>query len=297
VATAADGLRFDHAIEAGLEVTPHYDAMLGKLIVHADTRESAIDRLVQALGQTELLGLPSNRAFLAACLDHPTFRAGQALIPFLASHAEGLREVLLRKELITPIAYGLAAILGQAAGLQGLPCPFARPLRLRQRGTVTALSVRETGEACLQLDALDGAAVPARPLYLARLPDGAVQCTLDGVTQRLRVARVGARRWHLQAGAVDWWLEDASFEPPVLAGQGQNATELRAPFNGRVVSVSAQVGQVLAAGDTAVIIESMKLEHSVASPGALTVAEVLVSTGQQVAPGQVLLRFVQESPP
>jgi geranyl-CoA carboxylase alpha subunit len=51
------------------------------------------------------------------------------------------------------------------------------------------------------------------------------------------------------------------------------------------------VGQVLAASATAVIIESMKLEHSLSCPGAVTVAEVLVSAGQQVAPGQVLLRF------
>ena len=291
VATPFSGLRFDHAIEPGTVVTPHFDAMLGKLIVHADTRTAAIDRLVQALGQTELLGLPSNRAFLAACLDHPTFRAGQALIPFLASHAEGLREVLLKKELFMPISYGLAAILDQTSGLQGLPCPFPRPLRLRHRGAVTALLVRETGAACLQLDAINGAAVPAQPLHLARLSDGAVQCTLDGVTQRLRVARVGARRWHLQAGAVDWWIEDASFEPPALADQGKNATELRAPFNGRVVNVPALAGQLLAAGETAVIIESMKLEHSLSTATVVTVAEVLVTSGQQVAPGQVLLRF------
>ena len=274
-----------------MQVTPHYDAMLGKLIVHADTRESAINQLVQALGQTALLGLPTNRAFLAACLDHPTFRAGQALIPFLASHAEGLREALLKKEQLIPISYGLAAVHDQTCRPQGLPCPFPRPLRLRQRGAVTALSVRETGAGCLQLDAINGAVVPARPLLLARLPDGVVHCTLDGVTQRLRVAGVGAQRWHLQVGAVDWWLEDASFEPPALFGLGGKVTELRAPFNGRVVGVPALAGQVLAAGETAVIIESMKLEHSLSTATAVTVAEVLVSAGQQVAPGQVLLRF------
>ncbi|WP_416208669.1 acetyl-CoA carboxylase biotin carboxylase subunit [Acidovorax sp.] len=78
------GLRFDHALEEGTEVTPHYDAMLGKLIVHAATRGDAIDALVRALTGTTLLGLPSNRAFLAACLGHPQFRAGQARVPFLA---------------------------------------------------------------------------------------------------------------------------------------------------------------------------------------------------------------------
>jgi len=164
VATPAGCLRFDHAIEVGTQVTPHYDALLGKLIAQADTREAAIDRLVQALGQTELLGLPTNRAFLAACLDHPTFRAGQALIPFLAEHAAELRETLLQKERSMAIPYGVAALFDPNAAGQGLPCPFPRPLRLRHRGTVIALSVRDAGAACLQLEAMDGA---ARQLHLA----------------------------------------------------------------------------------------------------------------------------------
>ena len=77
-------LRFDHAVEAGSEVSPHYDAMLGKLIVHAATRAEAIDQLTVALGELEVLGLPTNRAFLIECLQSEGFRAGAATIPFLA---------------------------------------------------------------------------------------------------------------------------------------------------------------------------------------------------------------------
>src|SRR5690606_798588 len=93
-------LRFDHAIERGSEVTPHYDAMLGKLIVHAADRGQAIDALVQALGQLEMLGLPTNRAFLAQCLQHPQFRAGEALISFLAGEADTVRDALSKRELL-----------------------------------------------------------------------------------------------------------------------------------------------------------------------------------------------------
>ena len=66
---------------------------------------------------------------------------------------------------------------------------------------------------------------------------------------------------------------------------------MRAPFNGKVVALPVAAGQALAAGDTVVVIESMKLEHSLASPAAATVAELLVAPGQQVSPGQVLARF------
>ncbi|MDR1969436.1 MAG: acetyl-CoA carboxylase biotin carboxyl carrier protein subunit, partial [Burkholderiaceae bacterium] len=74
-------------------------------------------------------------------------------------------------------------------------------------------------------------------------------------------------------------------------GAAQAATELRAPFNGKVVRIAAQPGQALAGGETVLVIESMKLEHSLSARTDATVTEVLVAEGQQVAPGQVLLRF------
>ncbi len=270
--------------------------MLGKLIAHAATRAQAIEALVQALGQTEVLGLPTNRAFLAECLAHPQFCAGQAPISFLAAEADALRGALLKKELLAHDQYGLAAVLTQNLVDRGLPCVFPRPVRLRHRDATTALAVQALGAGRWRVEpgASGGAAAAPRQLQFTVVADGAVQCVQDGVAQRVqyvRAAAAGAPCWHLQAGAVDWWLEDASLLPALRAGAGTGATELRAPFNGRVVQVAAVVGQLLAAGETAVVIESMKLEHSLAGTAAASVAEVLVSAGQQVAPGQVLVRF------
>ena len=115
--------------------------------------------------------------------------------------------------------------------------------------------------------------IAAHPLHAVRVP-----------------APGDAVRWHAQSGAVDWWIDDLSYAPPDTAAAAQ-AAELRAPFNGKVVALPVAAGQALAAGDTVVVIESMKLEHSLASPAAATVAEVLVAPGQQVSPGQVLARF------
>ncbi len=285
------GLRFDHALEEGTEVTPHYDAMLGKLIVHAATRGKAIDALVQALQGTTLLGLPSNRAFLAACLDHPQFRAGQARVPFLAQEAEALRETLRQQEQAALVPGAMAAMFPVSPS--ALPCGFACPLRLRHQGELQALVVRELGQARLRIENGPG---EFAEVQMAALPDGCVQCTVDGVTHTVRAAHVSPQRWHWQTGGVDGWVEDASWEPAARAGAAGGATELRAPFNGRVVAVPAAPGQALAAGATVVVLESMKLEHSLACPAAATVAELLVAPGQQVAPGQVLARFtVQEA--
>ena len=276
-ATAFDrsALRFDHALEEGAEVSPHYDAMLGKLIVHAPTRAEAIAALRGALQATSVLGLPTNRAFLAACLDHPVFASGQALVPFLAEHAADLQNALSKKELLALVPSALEAIF---ASNPQLPCPLARPLRLRHQGQVHALSVRELGAGRLQVEH-DGTTT------IVHLPQRSVRVVTN--------VRVGRLRWHWQAGGVDGWVEDASWEPAARAGGNSGATELRAPFNGRVVALPAAVGQTLAAGDTVAVIESMKLEHRLDAPAAATVAELLVAVGQQVTPGQVLARFAE----
>lgn len=266
-------LRFDHALEEGAEVTPHYDAMLGKLIVHAPTRAEAIAALLRALQGTRVLGLPTNRAFLAACLQHPVFSSGQALVPFLAEHAQELQRLLLNSELSVHIPSALSAIFASNTP-SDLPCAMARPLRLRHQGEVHSVAVRELGGGRLLVEQAG-----AEPVTL-QLPQRGVHCVA-----------VGPRRWHWQTGGVDGWVEDASWEPAARAGAAGGATELRAPFNGKVVALPVAAGQALAAGDTVVVIESMKLEHSLASPAAATVAELLVAPGQQVSPGQVLARF------
>ncbi|WP_228897386.1 biotin carboxylase N-terminal domain-containing protein [Acidovorax sp. Leaf73] len=270
---APGALRFDHALEEGAEVTPHYDAMLGKLIVHAPTRPEAIAALVRALQGTRVLGLPTNRAFLAACLQHPVFASGQALVPFLAEYSAGLQELLLNEELSALVPPALEAIFASNLA-SDLPCSMARPLRLRHQGEVHAVAVRELGGGRLQIEQA-----------------GAEPVTLQLPQRGVHYVAVGPLRWHWQTGSVDGWVEDASWEPAARAGAAGDATELRAPFNGKVVALPVAAGQALAAGDTVVVIESMKLEHSLASPAAATVVELLVVPGQQVSPGQVLARF------
>jgi 3-methylcrotonyl-CoA carboxylase alpha subunit/geranyl-CoA carboxylase alpha subunit len=285
-----DGLRFDHALEKGATVTPYYDAMLGKLIVHAATRGEAIDALVRALNDTTLLGLPSNRALLAACLDHPQFRMGQAGVPFLAAEGDALRKILGQQERTALLPSAMACIFPPRA-TTALPCNFARPLRLRHQGEVLPLAVRELGLGRLRVDQAEGE--PA-DLQIARLPDGRMQCTVNGATHTVQATAVGAHQWHWQAGPVDGWVEDASWEPAARADQANGASELRAPFNGRVAAVPVAAGDTLPQGATVVVLESMKLEHSMACPAAAMVAELMVAPGQQVAPGQVLARFAPQ---
>jgi geranyl-CoA carboxylase alpha subunit len=264
------GFRFDHALFQGLEVSPHYDSMLGKLVVHAPTREQAIDQLAAALDRTELLGLPTNRRFLAACLRHPEFGAGRALIPFLDAHAGELRELIEEQEKLAALDAGLSALFsGKAEG--HLPCPFPRPVRLRHRGGLLALQVREQAGRALEVE---------QGIQTRRVLPSAAACV-----------RLDSGAWHVQSGAVDLVIQDASFEP---AGNGSGAAaalELRAPFNGKVIAVNAQPGAVVGRGDTLLVLESMKLEHALGATRDGVVKAVHVAAGQQAATSQLLVTF------
>jgi geranyl-CoA carboxylase alpha subunit len=252
-------VRFDHALFEGLQVSPHYDSMLGKLIVHAATRDAAIDMMQTALSQCVVLGLPTNRRFLWHCLQHAEFRAGHADIAFLSRHADEIRSTLLKEELLPNYSIGLQAIYASKDGYT-LPCPFERPVRLRQAGVLHDAS-------------------------LQNLPPS------HGIVS----AQTAPRRWHVQQDGIDLWVEDASFDPPQHTASGTNASEIRAPMNGKVLAITVHAGSTVHKGDVLLTIESMKLEHAITAPRNAVVETLQVSPGQQVAPQQVLLRFAQES--
>jgi geranyl-CoA carboxylase alpha subunit len=251
-------LRFDHAIQQGQAVSPYYDSMLGKLISHAPTREQALTQLTAALDDLRILGLPTNRRFLAACLRHPVFADGEALVPFLAEHGEELRRELQDEKIGYVPEAAFSALLPRGSA-PSLASPFERPLRVRHRDAVLDVPLREA----------------------------------DGILpSQAAVVEVAPGEWHVQVGAVDLFVSDASFEPPESDGAGGGASELRAPFNGKVISVQATPGSTVKKGDTLLVIESMKLEHALAAPRDALVQTVHVEAGQQVATARVLLTLM-----
>ncbi|MDP3922371.1 MAG: biotin carboxylase N-terminal domain-containing protein [Hydrogenophaga sp.] len=295
---ASPGLRFDHALETGSTVTPLYDAMLGKLVAHAPTRGEAIDRLAHALAHTQVLGLPTNRAFLASCLRHPVFRAGAARIPFLAEHGTAVRAALQPTPEAQVVA-ALAALYATAAPAAALPSPFARRLRWRSGATTLALSVQETGAGAVRVWVDEHTHVAQVQTRGA----GALCITLDGVGWQAQAVALGpvggVPRWHVQLGggtgplaSQDVWLDDLGFAPRAAAGGAAAGRELRAPFNGKLLALHAQVGDAVLRGAPLLVIESMKLEHTLAAPRDGTLESLNAAVGQQVTPGQLLATFM-----
>ncbi len=288
--SAPDGLRMDHALTEGTQVSPHYDSMLAKLVAHAPTRGEAIALLQGGLARTVVLGLPTNRAMLAECLSDAVFQAGDARIDFLNDHAPAFRERMAAREAACLLA-AAAATHGLGHGKSSafvLPSPFERPLRLRHRGTVHELRVCERAPDGLNITHA-GQTTSLRRSAVA----GGWRLTTDGVTgtaQRAQLAALRNREWHVQVDAVDLFIADASFEPAAASLRAM-ALELKAAFSGKVVAVHAAAGLNVKAGETLLVIESMKLEHSVTAARDSRVKTVAVEPGQQVSPGQLLLSF------
>lgn len=297
-ALSAPGLRFDHALETGSAVTPHYDAMLGKLIAHAPTRAEAMHRLAHALDHTRVLGLPTNRAFLAACLRHPVFGAGGARIPFLAEHGDALREGLRPGADAQRVA-ALALLYAQQPPARTLACPFPRALRLGLGAEVLEFGVRETGGSHLVL-------TQGEQTWRAQLraDAGGLRITQGGVgwvAHAVPVTGAGgaAPRWQVQlsgggageATRAELWLDDLSHTPRERAAGAGALRELRAPFNGKLIALHVQTGQTVARGAPLLVIESMKLEHTLHALHDTVIESLNVAPGQQVAPGQLLATF------
>jgi 3-methylcrotonyl-CoA carboxylase alpha subunit/geranyl-CoA carboxylase alpha subunit len=285
-----EGLRFDHALHVGAVVTPHYDAMLGKLIAHAPTRSEAIDKLCAGLNQTTVLGLPTNRAFLAACLQHSVFRAGEALIPFLADQADSVRESLQAQGDAHSVAV-LAVLYAQQAPAAAMPSPFTRPVRMGLGDEVLSLSLQELGQGHVRLQIQD-ATHEAHMQYNGKL----LHIALNGKHwQAMAVACHGAiKRWHVQLQGpecVELWLTDQSHNAPNTGANTQAAQSLRAPFNGKLIALHVQEGEHVKKGDAVLVIESMKLEHMLCAPRDAVVHSLSASVGQQVGPGQMLVQW------
>jgi geranyl-CoA carboxylase alpha subunit len=280
--------RFDHAIYSGMAVAPYYDSMLGKLIAHARTRQQAIEQLSNALAQTQLLGLPSNRSFLKAILQDAEFQAGQAHIPYLVHKADSLRLQLQADEKSALLFAAVAMYFaGEAHPADQLVCPFAKTLRLQHQDTQHTLSLQEMGGGKVKLMCKD---VEYHASYQADR-QGNSFVTLNGLQKHATAVQLSDQRWHMKVGGVDLWLEDSTLAAPSTSTGAAGSADIRAKFNGKVIAIQAEVGATVKRGDTLLVIESMKLEHTIAAAQDGVVASIDVALGQQATTGQILVRL------
>ncbi len=256
---APKNLRVETALESGTSVSPHYDSMVAKLIAHGATRDEARRRLVAGLRETALLGLATNRAFLAGVLAHPTFSNGEATTDFVAAHGDELNASVPT----SPETVALAAVLLRLTGggaTPALPHPLAPgfpvPLRFVLDGEhVSAELTHERG---------GGFAVTigneTQRLHPETISADEMRFAVGDVATTARFARAGDRLF-FQVDGRDHAVEDLTFAPPQAAHGGAGDGILRASTAGQVTALHAAAGDAVEAGQPLVTVEAMKMEH------------------------------------
>jgi len=261
-----DGVRTDHALESGADVSPFYDSMIAKVIAHGATRDEARERLARALDDTIALGLPTNKAFLAAVLRDEEFAAQGATTDFLSRFSAPPAKP-------DPRTLGIAAMLLARNGGYGEWTSWSNnPGRTMQ--------VR-FGEDDVALTCERGA-------YRASVRGERI--ALDDDDRRVvHVIEPGAV--HLARGGESLRLDVTTHAPPTKHASGPSDGRLIARMNGRVVAVNAKAGDTVEAGKALVVLEAMKMEHALSVPTAARIKAVHVAPGAQVAPGHLLLEL------
>ena len=289
------GLRVDRAIESGTVVSPSYDSLVAKLMAHGHDRAAAAARLSRALRVLELDGLETNRDLLGAVLDDAVFRAGEADVHYLDSRPD-LRDAVVpdgtRHRHAAAAALCLAA---ERAAASLVPVPaggwrnVGRALHVDQfTDAVGTLEVRVAGPGQTAEVQVDDA---WRTVGVAGVHGGLVDLTTsaDGLRRRYRV-RLGGHRADVNGpeGQSSFLLhcDDAVDERGGVAG------ECRAPLPGAVTKVLVAEGDAVAEGDGLVVLEAMKMEHTLRANGAGTVAQVQCAPGQQVDVHDLLVTVV-----
>ncbi len=307
-------VRVDSGVRAGDTISPYYDAMVAKLIVHGATRVEALARLDLALSQTHIVGLNTNVQFLRHVVASPSFADANldtALIPREAALLFNQEKVGLAMAAAGAVAHALLHETAQAAsaGADGWIDPWAQ----RDGWRASGLSQRRfefefAGEpqAAVLTYLHDGATQLAVGNASGLLVFSAVQNDrrhghgTSNATSAIDVQFAGHRQllsiYQNRAVALVYSAQGATqiiaIDALAHAGAGQaDVGRLTAPMPGKVVSFAVKAGDKVTRGQPLAVMDAMKMEHTIAAPADGTVAELLFAPGDQVAEGVELLRL------
>ena len=280
-AASGDGRRIDSGVAEGDSVSPFYDPMLGKLIAWGENREQARLRLLAMLGDTLVGGVKTNLAFLCRILAHPAFAACELDTGFISRHQQ---QLLPAPSELPEAFWQLAADawVQSEAPLERDDDPHS-PWATRsgwRAGGVTEIELHLSSQ---------GESRKVRANNRACLQGEELLAEIDGTRQRLRAIRRGETlylQWRGELHAI------TRFDP-IAAVEASHAQHggLSAPMNGSIVRVLVEPGQTVEAGAALVVLEAMKMEHSIRAPQAGTVKALYCREGEMVSEGAVLVEL------
>lgn len=290
-------VRVDSGVREGDEISPWYDPMIAKVIVHGPSRTAALNMLAQALEGCHVAGCVTNLEFLGALSKHTGFGRGKVDTGLIARDLDALTE---RPE-PSAMVKSLAALSGLNL-LEGVigQDPWDRLIGWRQWSTAKQFITFSDG------DDLHSAEV-------SFVGDGVYDITFTEDTVNLRVSALGAGFVRVETGgriqsakvvtngtAVSVFVDGLTYAfrmRDLMSEAGDDhagGDAIMAPMPGLVQIVSAQAGVTVEKGQPLIVLEAMKMEHTLRAPRDGVVAEVFVKVGDQVTDGLVLLQLDPE---
>jgi 3-methylcrotonyl-CoA carboxylase alpha subunit len=288
-------VRVDTGVRCGDSIGINYDPMIAKLVVHGPDRETALSRLAHALRQYQILGPSTNLDFLGALVAIPEFARADFDTGFIGRHHRQLFAEdgeILRRALVLAAAAMLPAFAAPP------PSGHYSPWDLRNHWRMNSASVERVS--------LIHEAVEHEILVEQRNREWHFIC--DGQDWRLAGSWIDEQRMRVDfdgeriefaalrepaAISLAWQGRSFRFELPLEVHDGESdaggAGHPQAPMSGAVVAVPIAPGEKVEAGDSLMVIEAMKMEHSIVAQAAGTVSEILFAVGDQVDEGETLV--------
>jgi acetyl-CoA/propionyl-CoA carboxylase, biotin carboxylase, biotin carboxyl carrier protein len=292
------GVRVDSSLLAGTLVGSDYDPMLSKVIAHGTDRDEALTKLDRALAQTVVLGVQTNVEFLRFLLADERVRAGELDTALLDERLADFAplpapdDVLAAGGMYRQWALSLRAL--RAPGN-----PWATPTGFRVGGG--AAPVRTAMRTPLRSETVSVWGPPEASkvqvgdgeihLAIVQVEPTQMSVTLDGLRRDYRWAEADRHLWIADERGT-WHLREAE-EQKIHRAAGARQAEILSPMPGNVIAVQVDSGAEVSEGGVVVVVEAMKMEHSLTAPVSGRV-EVLVSVGDQVSVDQILARLIPD---
>ena len=297
-------VRVDAGVRAGDAISVHYDPMIAKLIVWDRDRKAAVQRLRRALAEYEIVGLTTNTGFLAAIAAHPAFAAAELDTGFIARHSGDLfppprpaSVEVLAAAALQVLQDRRQAVDAAAAASNDPWSPWNLATSWRLNGDGYQDLVFRDGEAMVTLRAhplRDGSVrldLPGRSVALGGsvTAAGALVFTLDGIKISARIVRLGDDLTVIRDGVNHRLnlIDPLAPERTEAAGGGR----LTAPMPGRITQVLTKPGAEVRRGTALLVLEAMKMEHTITAPADGTIEAVRYAVGDLVEEGAELIAF------
>ncbi|HEV7665659.1 MAG TPA: biotin carboxylase N-terminal domain-containing protein [Chloroflexota bacterium] len=291
------GVRVDTWIDAATVVSPYYDSLLAKVVAYGSTRQTAAERLGEALRQTWIDGVANNVDLLLAIVEHPAFLASDLHTGFVDEQqvVESLREV---PATVLAAVSALDALWPSAGDDPWLGTTTWRLGRLDEPATWARAGRDHPASVSA---ALDGRGVDVRvgDDVLRVTPLGSTDADVNVGRKRVSVQGAALTVWdHDNRRMVEWQHRSYRFGAPrplavehVTRELGASGApgRLSAPMPARIVKLAVVRGDHVTQNQPLVVLEAMKMEHVLEAPHAGVIVEICVAVGDQVQGGAQLI--------